>query len=136
MFLFVSFQKFGFPHYPYISSSPRMLLNKIPASSDLLILTVNLVLVSLVCSPPSYMVLIPEETKISEFQKLFILPLFQVCYIFEPCPHQPVLVYTINSANVLMICNNFLWGFYCDLIPTLPPINLPRIFSHCSTYNF
>ena len=39
-------------------------------------------------------------------QKIFLVPVFKVCYIFEAYTYEPVLVFMINSAHVFLIYNN------------------------------
>ena len=76
------------------------------------------------------------KTKISESQKCFIVTLYKVCSICKPFTHQPVLVYTINSTHMFLVCNNIIWAFNCDLITTLFLSTLLNTFSHFSTNNF
>ena len=111
VFLFSPFKSFGFINYPHISSSPWILLNKIPIFqfSEFWLPTSSWSLWYVHCQVPCHESL--QETKISDPQKLFLVPLFKVCYIYKPFPHQPVLVSTIKSAHMLLICNNFLGEF-------------------------
>ena len=69
----------------------------------------------------------------SESPKNYFLYHFLKCATFSS--HQPVLFSTIYSTHMLLMCDNLLWLFYCDCIPTLTPSNLTNTFSHFITEN-